>query len=115
MDLSKAPVPGVNIELVDSDVTKWILIIDGPEGTPFVGGKFKVALDFSDSYPFKYPKINFKTKIYHPNVKGDTGEICTLALEQVWVPTLNAKYVIEFILTVIQTPNVESAQEMEIA
>lgn len=42
MDLSKAPVPGVAIELVDSDVTKWIVVLDGPEGTPFVGGKFKV-------------------------------------------------------------------------
>jgi ubiquitin-protein ligase len=114
MDLSKAPIPGVAIELENSDVTKWIVIIDGPEGTPFVGGKFRVALDFADSYPFKYPKINFKTKIYHPNVKGDTGEICTLALDQVWVPTLNAKYIIEFLLTIIQTPNSENFLEQDI-
>ena len=77
MDLNKAPIAGVAIELVESDVTKWNLIIDGPEGTPFVGGKFTVNLDFSDGYPFKPPKIKFVTKIYHPNVKGDTGEICT--------------------------------------
>lgn len=114
MDISKAPIPGVTIELENSEVTKWNVIIDGPEGTPFVGGKFRVALDFSDSYPFKYPKINFKTKIYHPNVNGTTGEICTLALDQVWVPTLNAKYIIEFLLTIIQTPNVENFLEQDI-
>ena len=75
----------------NSDVMKWIVILDGPASTPFVGGKFRVALDFSDNYPFKYPKINFKTKIYHPNIKSDTGEICTLALDSVWVPTLTLR------------------------
>ena len=90
---------------------KWIVILDGPASTPFVGGKFRVALDFSDNYPFKYPKINFKTKIYHPNIKSDTGEICTLALDSVWVPILNAKYIIEFLLTILQTPNTENFLE----
>jgi ubiquitin-protein ligase len=115
MDLNKAPLPGVAIELVDSDVTKWNVILDGPEGTPFIGGKFTVNLDFSEGYPFKPPKIKFVTKIYHPNVKGDTGEICTQAIDQAWVPTLNSKFIIQAIQTVIQTPNVESAQEMDIA
>ena len=89
--------------------------MDGPEGTPFVGGKFVVHLDFSQGYPFKPPKINFVTKIYHPNVKTDTGEICTQAIDDQWVPTLNAKFVIEAILTVIKTPNAENAQEVAIA
>jgi ubiquitin-conjugating enzyme E2 N len=47
-------------------------------------------------------------------VKGDTGEICTLALDQVWVPTLNAKYIVEFLLTIIQTPNSENFLEQDI-
>ena len=55
------------------------------------------------------------TKIYHPGVKSDTGEICTQAIDQNWVPTLNAKFVIEAILTVLKTPNAENAQEMAIA
>ena len=114
-DLSKAPVAGVEIRPDDSDITKWDLVIDGPEGTPFVGGKFVVGLNFEGGYPFKPPAINFKTKIYHPNVKTDTGEICMQAIESAWVPTLNAKFVIEAILTVIKTPNTENAQEMQIA
>ena len=93
----------------------WNITIDGPEGTPFIGGKFVVNLDFTDNYPFKPPKIKFVTKIYHPGVKTDTGEICTQAIEQQWVPTLNAKFVIEAILTVLQTPTAENAQEIAIA
>ena len=87
----------------------WNITIDGPEGTPFIGGKFVVNLDFTDNYPFKPPKIKFVTKIYHPGVKTDTGEICTQAIEQQWVPTLNAKFVIEAILTILQAPTAENA------
>ena len=114
-DLNKAPIAGVAIAPTEDNVMIWNITIDGPEGTPFIGGKFVVNLDFSDNYPFKPPKIKFMTKIYHPGVKTDTGEICTLAIDQNWVPTLNAKFVIEAILTVLQTPNAENAQEISIA
>ena len=103
------------INPTENDVMIWNITIDGPEGTPFIGGKFVVNLDFTDNYPFKPPKIKFVTKIYHPGVKTDTGEICTQAIEQQWVPTLNAKFVIEAILTVLQTPTAENAQEIAIA
>ena len=99
----------------ENDVMIWNVLIDGPEGTPFVGGRFTVNLDFTDNYPFKPPKIKFTTKIYHPGVKTDTGEICTQAIDSNWVPTLNAKFVIEAILTVLKTPSAENAQEMSIA
>ena len=97
------------------DVWNWNVIIDGPEGTPFMGGKFVVALDFSENYPFKNPKVNFKTKIYHPNIKTDTGEICMLAIEKDWVPTRNAVFVIEAILTMLRSIDAENPQENDIA
>ena len=108
-DLTRAPIAGVEIVPTENDVMIWNVHIEGPEGTPFIGGKFTVNLDFTDNYPFKPPKIKFMTKIYHPGVKTDTGEICTQAIDQNWVPTLNAKFVIEAILTVLQTPNAENA------
>lgn len=43
---------------------------------PFYGkGAFKVEMVFPAEYPFKPPKITFKTKIYHPNV-DEKGQIC---------------------------------------
>ena len=74
-----------------------------------------VNIDFSDNYPFKAPKVLFKTKIYHPNVKQDTGEICAQAIENAWVPTLNAKFVIESLITLLKSPNAENPLEASIA
>jgi len=57
-------------------MAKWNVSIPGPKGSPYEGGKFVVNLDYTDNYPFKCPKIKFVTKIYHPNIKTEEGEIC---------------------------------------
>ena len=72
----------------------WIVTLPGPEGTVYEGGKFEVEIDFRDSYPFKCPNITFVTKIYHPNI-SNKGEICAEKVKNAWVPTLNAKFVVE--------------------
>lgn len=114
MNVSKA-VEGVSIALVGDSLTNWHATIIGPQDTPYEGGKFVVNIDFSDNYPFKAPKVLFKTKIFHPNVKQDTGEICAQAIENAWVPTLNAKFVIESLITLMKSPNVDNPLEAEIA
>ena len=75
-DFKNDPVQGVEINLVHDNIAIWDVVIDGPKDTPYAGGKFTVNIDFSDNYPFKCPQMKFKTKIYHPNVKDGTGEIC---------------------------------------
>ena len=115
-DLTDEPMSGVNIETKNPDeVTVWIASIDGPKESPFEGGKFRVELDFTDNYPFKAPHVHFLTKIYHPNIKQDTGEICTAAIEKQWVPTLNAKFVIESVINLMAEPRPEDPLEQEIA
>ena len=98
----------------DENLWDWHVIIDGPEATPFFGGKFVVHLDFNENYPFKNPKVKFLTKIYHPNV-SDKGEICMQAIESNWVPTRNANFVIEYLLTMIKAPEPENPQDNAIA
>jgi ubiquitin-protein ligase len=38
--------------------------------------------------------VKFNTRIYHPNIKTDTGDICTDVLNDNWGPTLNVRYVL---------------------
>lgn len=56
-----------------------------------------------DEYPFKPPKIEFKTKAYHPNIDNE-GKICTQAIDNGWVPTKSACDVIDFVLTTFRCP-----------
>lgn len=49
-----------------------VLLQDNP---PYNKGAFKIEINFPAEYPFKPPRINFKTKIYHPNV-DEKGQVC---------------------------------------
>ena len=84
-------------------------------GTPYEGGKFVLQLDFSDNYPFKSPKIKFVTKIYHPNIRQDNGEICDQLIKDQWKPTMTARTVISTLVKLIENPDLESPIEQEIA
>ena len=72
-------------------------------------------MDFSDQYPFKCPKIKFLTKIYHPNIRQDDGEICDDLIKKDWKPTVTARSVINTLVKLIENPDLETPIEQEIA
>ena len=59
----------------------------GPTDSPYTGGVFFLAIHFPTDYPFKPPKVNFTTRIYHPNINGN-GSICLDILRDQWSPAL---------------------------
>ena len=75
------------IDVPDTDhIFNWVAIIEGPKDTPFEGGKFKVNIKVPSDYPMVPPTASFETKIFHPNVKWSTGEICLDILKDRWSP-----------------------------
>ena len=72
-------------------------------------------MDFSDQYPFKCPKIKFLTKIYHPNIRQDDGEICDDLIKKDWKLTVTARSVINTLAKLIENPDLETPIEQEIA
>jgi ubiquitin-conjugating enzyme E2 L3 len=44
------------------------------ENPPYNKGAFRIEINFPAEYPFKPPKISFKTKIYHPNI-DEKGQV----------------------------------------
>lgn len=45
------------------------------DNPPYDKGAFRIEINFPAEYPFKPPKITFKTKIYHPNI-DEKGQVC---------------------------------------
>lgn len=63
---------------------EWKAVLNGPIGTPYEGGYYKLKITFEKNFPKSKPNIKFITKIYHCNI-SDNGSIC-LNLIKHWNP-----------------------------
>ncbi|KAK9725786.1 hypothetical protein RND81_05G169300 [Saponaria officinalis] len=93
--------------LVDSkDPLKLQGIIIGPCGTPFEGGVFFLSIKVPTNYPFKPPKIKFKTKVFHPNITSD-GTIEMDILDLQWSPAITIEKLLISICSFLTNPSHE--------
>ena len=115
IDISKKPVPGCSTgPLCETDMTRWVACLTGPEGSPYAGGNFTVEIKFSTEYPLKPPKVQFVTKIYHPNINA-SGNICMGLLHQGWEPTKTVADILLAIRSLLIDPNPDDPLVPEIA
>jgi ubiquitin-conjugating enzyme E2 D/E len=87
------------------DIYSWSGTIIGPEQSPYAGGIFKLDIQIPQDYPFKPPKCNFVTKIYHPNIASGDGAICIDILKTQWSPALTISKVLLSISSLLTEPN----------
>ena len=80
-DFGRDPPANCSAGPIGDDLFRWKGLIVGPSDSPFEGGVFSLNVVFPLDYPFKPPKINFTTKIYHPNVNAN-GSICLDILKE---------------------------------
>lgn len=97
-----------------SDLFSWEATIMGPAETPYEGGMFKLSIQFPADYPFKPPKLQFTTKIYHCNVNAN-GSICLDILQSQWSPALTIGKVLLSICSLLTDPNPDDPLVPEIA
>ena len=69
---------------------------------------FEIELVLPTNYPHKPPRVNFKTKIYHPNIHLSTGEVCLDILKNNWKPMITLNSVIDALLNLLDNPNCDS-------
>jgi len=117
-EVTDSPPAGMKVSLVDeANVHNWNIVMDGPDGSPYAGGKFKLLLVLPADYPFKPPKINFKTRIYHPNVTFDEhGSMCLGILKpEAWKPSSKILAVLSAAQQLLAEPVPDDAVEASAA
>jgi peroxin-4 len=89
-------------------IFSWYAKITGPKDSPYENGTFLIQIDVPTDYPVKPPKCKFITKIFHPNIHLETGEICHELLKDKWSPSCNLETVCRSILDMINNPYQDS-------
>jgi ubiquitin-conjugating enzyme E2 D/E len=86
------------------NLLRWTATIIGPDDSPYSGGVFQLVIVFPEDYPFKPPKIQFLTKIFHPNINSQ-GQICVDILKDAWTPAYTISKVLLSICALMTEPN----------
>ncbi|GAO47388.1 hypothetical protein G7K_1596-t1 [Saitoella complicata NRRL Y-17804] len=114
-DCLKDKTSGVEVETVGSDISHLKGRFRGPSGTPYEGGTFQVDIKIPTEYPFRPPRMNFDTKVYHPNVSSQTGAICLDILKDQWSPVLTLKSALISLQSLLCSPEPNDPQDAEVA
>ncbi|KAI6000822.1 ubiquitin-conjugating enzyme [Pisolithus albus] len=105
--------------------------IEGPDGSPFQNGVFRLELFLPEEYPMAPPKVRFLTKIYHPNI-DKLGRICLDILKgeghidrswfttlkdglDKWSPALQIRTVLLSIQALLSAPNPDDPLATDVA
>lgn len=88
----------------DSSVFRWNADIAGPPDTPYAGGRYKLMLRIPSDYPMVPPTASFVTKVFHPNVNFESGEICVDILKTGWSPAWTLNSVCRAFISLLANP-----------
>jgi len=92
--------------------------LDGPKGSPFEEGRFRLEVLLPRRYPMEPPVVRFLSKVFHPNVDGQ-GRICLDSLKMppkgAWQPSLNVAQILLQIRLLLAEPNPEDPLVPEIS
>ena len=103
-EITKDPPPNCTAGPKNDNLFEWISTIQGPSGSPYDQGIFFLDVQFPQDYPFKPPKITFRTRIYHCNINSQ-GLICLDILKDKWSPALTLSKVLLGILSLLSDCN----------
>ncbi|CAO3589900.1 unnamed protein product [Absidia cylindrospora] len=103
-EISLDPPSNCNAGPKGDNIYEWVATIAGPDDSPYAGGIFFLDVVFPKEYPFKPPKISFRTRIYHCNINSK-GAICLDILKDNWSPALTISKVILSICSLLTDAN----------
>lgn len=103
-EISLDPPPNCSAGPKGDNIYEWVSTIVGPKGTPYESGIFFLDIAFPPDYPFRPPKVTFKTRIYHCNINSN-GAVCLDILKDQWSPALTVSKVLLSICSLLTDAN----------
>jgi peroxin-4 len=80
------------------------------------GGLWHLRIAIPPNYPLAPPTITFTTKISHPNISFDKGEIClTLLTTEHWSPVYTISTTLTAIHQLLTEPATDSPLNVDVA
>ena len=112
-----------DIMLMNNNLFEWVFSINGPELSPYYGGKFYLKFLFGENYPEWKPEIRFVTPFFHCNVNNamnygldiDPLGYAFIDIMKDWTPKNTIKEVIIEIYNLFFEQNPESPFSLEMA
>uniref|UniRef100_A0A3P9A0X2 E2 ubiquitin-conjugating enzyme n=1 Tax=Esox lucius TaxID=8010 RepID=A0A3P9A0X2_ESOLU len=103
-EITLDPPPNCSAGPKGDNIYEWRSTILGPPGSVYEGGVFFLDIAFTPDYPFKPPKVTFRTRIYHCNINSQ-GVICLDILKDNWSPALTISKVLLSICSLLTDCN----------
>ena len=100
---------------VNNDIRHWKAVIEGPSDSVYEDGNFQVDIKIVGKYPYVPPKMQFDTKIWHPNISSQTGAICLDILKDEWSPALSIRTALLSIQAMLTAPEPDDPQDAVVA
>ena len=98
------------------DLSHFGVFLRGPEGTPYESGWFAAGFDIPVDYPFRPPKFKIFTKILHPNIGAESGEVCLDILSaEYWTPALRLGKLLLSVVALLAAPEPHDPMNVEAA
>ena len=93
----------IKMKIVDDNLTEMKAEIKGPLDSQYQGQIFELLITFPENYPFYAPSVKFITKISHPDIDEETGDIC-VDFYKSWFPTLYVGSILMQIYCLLGSP-----------
>ncbi|GFS20926.1 ubiquitin-conjugating enzyme E2 E2 [Elysia marginata] len=103
-EISLDPPPNCSAGPKGDNLYEWSSTILGPKSSAYEGGVFFLDIQFTTDYPFKPPRVVFRTRIYHCNINSQ-GAICLDILKDNWSPALTISKVLLSICSLLTDCN----------
>jgi len=103
-----------DIQVDESNLLVWQGLLV-PDAVPYNKGAFLIDIVFPAEYPFKPPKVSFRTKIYHPNI-DEKGQVCLpIVSAENWKPATKTDQVIQALVALVNCPEPEHPLRADLA